>query len=451
MFRVQVRWLATAMLLLLGSGPALADTHALIVTNSAYRNGVPPLAGVLRDASNAVAIARAIGVPEGNIVRIGDADLPALEAAFAGLIGRVRRNDQVFIYYSGHGGRQNLPQDQRCAESLVTVEGRHFPDTTMEVVVEQLSAKAEKVFLFVDACHSGGITTRAGGAGGALRPKSWSGGDGRSCSVPVNLVTRGLKATRAPRNLLLVAAARDDEIAFDSDQGGLATLAWTKCISGEARDEDRSGGLTAEELRRCAQNLLDSQLAGHPDLTPPHIELQGNGEAVLTLATTAEAASPAHTLADIYNRRDDRRTVTARAANSRLKIGDTPLALEVASSHGGYVYVLMAGSDGTAFDLLFPNALDGDNRIDAGGTLRLPRRGWAVTAGGPAGTDHLLVMVSDQPRDFPAAGMGPAGPFSTLPNSGARNLLRQAMPQAAACPTCSAAYGAAMLTIEEVP
>ena len=45
------------------------------------------------------------------------------------------------------------PQD-RCAESLITVEGRGFVDTDVEAKLKTLSRKANKMVVFLDACHS---------------------------------------------------------------------------------------------------------------------------------------------------------------------------------------------------------------------------------------------------------------------------------------------------------
>ena len=42
------------------------------------------------------------------------------------------------------------------------------------------------------------------------------------------------------------------------------------------------------------------------------------------------------------------------------------------SSHDGYVYLVMLGSDRRSFHLLFPNGLDRDNAPNAGSPLVLP-------------------------------------------------------------------------------
>ncbi|MEK7190868.1 MAG: caspase family protein, partial [Pseudomonadota bacterium] len=147
--------------------PALAEVHALILTISQYQGGVPPLAGVQQDGKSATAIARKMGVPEKNIVRLSDQQLTlaGMRRAFDDLTNRLQPNDQVFIYYSGHGSRTLVREQgaERCAESLVTVDADFLTDTEFEQRLKKLSQKADKVIAFLDACHSGGVTTRAVG------------------------------------------------------------------------------------------------------------------------------------------------------------------------------------------------------------------------------------------------------------------------------------------------
>jgi len=137
--------------------PALAETHALIMTISNYNvPGVQPLKGVVEDAGSAKEIARKLGVKEANMIFLTDGDLTyaGMGAAFDRLQERIAPNDNVFIYYYGHGGRA-LVQDptERCAEALITVEGRGFMDTDVEAKLKTLSRKANKMVVFLDACH----------------------------------------------------------------------------------------------------------------------------------------------------------------------------------------------------------------------------------------------------------------------------------------------------------
>lgn len=104
------------------------------------------------------------------------------------------------------------------------------------------------------------------------------------------------------------------------------------------------------------------------------------------------------TLRDIQQQSNPRVLVDVKLSKSVLKIGKDALDLSVKSSHDGYIYLVMLGSDRKSFYVLYPNGLDRDNQIKAGQTRKLPRPDWQLDAAGPAGEDHLLVMVTASPR-----------------------------------------------------
>src|SRR6202008_314584 len=108
-------------------------------------------------------------------------------------------------------------------------------------------------------------------------------------------------------------------------------------------------------------------------MLPSHVTVAGNANAVLAFTErtappdpapalpSADAARPHppayFTLSDVYNNRDDRRVVTLTPAKTRLQIGKDNFAFSLTSSHAGYLYLLMVGSDGKTFDMIFPNKL----------------------------------------------------------------------------------------------
>jgi serine/threonine protein kinase len=102
--------------------------------------------------------------------------------------------------------------------------------------------------------------------------------------------------------------------------------------------------------------------------------------------------------------------VTAAPGKERVKIDKDKLEFSVQSQRAGFVYVLMLSSNGELMQL-FPNQLDKRNQIRAQETLTLPRPSWAMKAGGPAGTDQFLVLVSERERDFAASGIQYDGVF----------------------------------------
>jgi hypothetical protein len=130
-------------------------------------------------------------------------------------------------------------------------------------------------------------------------------------------------------------------------------------------------------------------------------------------------------LAQIHAQRDASRQLVATANPKVMRILQDPLRLSVQSSRPGYVYVALAGSDEKSLYLLFPNSLDGNNRIEANQTLELPKPGWRVTAAGPKGMNTVLVMVTDSPRDLSQLDGEKAGPFlKTLLSAEGKNKLQ---------------------------
>lgn len=489
----------------LASAPARAETHALIMTIGNYQGGIPKLKGVARDVESARSIARLMGVKDENMQWLHDEQLTldGMKQAFDELDKRVISGDKVFIYYSGHGGRQIVHDPvERCAESLVTVNGYGFTDAEMEVRLKKLSERTQKIITLFDACHSGGIATRTIG-NAKFTPKFWAKGGSESCEKPVNVLTRGIKlatnsAGSGGKNYIYIAAAKDNEVSLDHPgKGGVATQAWLACMSGDAVDSDRSGGLTVEEIQACAQEKIDAQMKDSKDFLPQHLTVIGNPQLVMTLAgknsdvpqepggqvsntppvaqsvsppapqhAQPEAEAPA-TLLDIFNGKDDRRMVEITPVKNKLKIGSDKFGFSLRSSHAGYLYLLMVGSDGKTFDLLFPNKLDGDNYIQAGQTVQFPRPNWEVVAQGPAGKDHVLAIVADAPRNLARLPMANAGPFSVVAASsnGKRGIqLVTSTPSAtiqgecsdtakrtlAVKQACSDAYGSALVVVEEV-
>ncbi len=205
-------------------------------------------------------------------------------------------------------------------------------------------------------------------------------------------------------------------------------------------------------------------LAGNAALVPAFVDSSPGGAA-------PAAADPLATLNEIYNQRDDRWQVQASFGQPTLKIG-TNLSMSIRSQREGFVYMFYQGTQPGSFYLLFPNQLDSNNAIAANQDLQLPRRDWNVTALGPRGIDHVMVMVTATQRDFsalalPAEYVSAAGPFEKIrPTAQAVAHISQiatlsAAAGEAACQSagdkrdlgvarqCSNVFGASLVSVEE--
>lgn len=174
-----------------------------------------------------------------------------------------------------------------------------------------------------------------------------------------------------------------------------------------------------------------------PDLVPPPPP-----PALASLAT----------LADIAAQADPRRMPEVSGQSGALRIGRDFLDLTITPQRDGFLYLVLLGSDARSFYLLFPNALDMSNRVRAGQPVRLPREDWRIRAAGPAGINHLLVVVADTPRALERLTRVKSdvrSPFTfTLNTLDGRSALFDFLTTAPAGGTES--FGARLLTVEEV-
>jgi len=160
------------------------------------------------------------------------------------------------------------------------------------------------------------------------------------------------------------------------------------------------------------------------------------------------------TLKDIEQQRNPKRKVEVKLSKPALKIGKDLLDLSIQSSHAGYVYLVLLGSDSKSFYVLYPNGLDQNNKILAGQTLRIPKPEWQIKSVGPAGTNHMLVMVSDSPRKLDSLVMAEpsaSAPFTyALNNFEGRSALIRFLTSSGANGS-SESFGAKILSVREVP
>jgi hypothetical protein len=489
--------LATALL------PAQAQTvpaerntrHALIIGIGDYTDPtVPQLKGIPYDMVSARRMAAAMAIPDANIRMLRDQDATAerIRGEIAALQQRMADGDRVFIYYSGHGTRwyDEKAAGDGCTEGLLATDGEVLTNSELGRRLAPLAQRADKMLVFYDACFSGGVAgaplrTRSFTLGGEkITPKFTRASAPEACATPSNFRTRSLalvmqQQQALPQNVVHIAASRPDEVSFDSSTaGGFATAAWRDCLLGQARDLDGSGAITADEVTRCAQAKVNSALAGQPGILGQQMTVAGNPSfvpawmsasfatapaAAAAVATTAPAriASPAEILTELHAQRDGARRVVATARKPSMRIGTDALEIDVTPARDGHLYVALAGSDGKSLYLLYPNDLATDNRVRAGQRVALPGNGaWEIVAAGPPGPETLLVMVTDAPRDLRGLAQEKAGPFmKTLLDAQGRSRLQQVLANGTpgqdcgkpGAPSCSDAFGSALLRIETLP
>lgn len=473
-----------------------SNRHALIITVSRYANpAIAEIPGAGVDKRSATQIARAIQVPVENIRYLQDeqATGDGIRQALLDLTDRVQEGDRVYVHFSGHGTRNPDDQAGGCVEALLAYDGGtkgSITNSEMAQILKPITAKTDKLFVMIDACHSGGVVqsavvNRTRGLMSlmgqpqeiVLRPRSAE--ISLECAKPANIKTRSLASASTAlgalsQDIVHISASRNNEISFDDERkGGLATQYVRDCMLRDAKDADNSGAISMEEIRLCAQEKLDRRLAKDPNFKAPHLVLNGNAgfvpawfaqDQVVDVVSESNSLTGAQALQQMLVQSDAKREIKVVMGKDKLIIGRDTLNLTVKSDRDGYVYVAMAGSDNKSLYLLFPNDLDQNNRIEAGQTLLLPSPKWRVKASGPQGTDSLLVMVTDAPRDFTVLAKNKVGPFVlSLNDAKGRAQLGSLMTasQFGASPVCSSgssrpkslcsdAYGAVMLNVDEI-
>jgi len=487
---------------------------ALIIGVGEYGySGATPLGGVKYDMVSAAKIASAMGIPEDKVkyLQNSQATKTNILNALRQLGETSGEGSRTFVYFSGHGTRQQAGNE--CVEGLLTYEGSTITNQEFAGATHKIAQSSDKFITLVDACHSEGVVppkTRAL-LQDQLTPKFYmkSGTAGDACSVIANYKTRSLlpevtKLGALKENFVQISSSRPDEVSFDEPgKGGLATQGIRDCLLGQAKDINQSGAVTLEEVQQCAQRFVDGRLKNVPGIKPHHITVTGNRNlipvqrppTVVAVATPPVeppkpvvaqptppviVASPAlqppvtssppiaihapekippqepllaslATLKDIEQQRNPRRVVDVKLSKPVMKIGKDSLDLSIKSSHDGFIYMILLGSDAKSFYVLYPNGLDKNNAIKAGQTVRIPKPDWEVKAVGPVGTNNLLVMVSDSPRKLNTLTMAEptaAEPFTyALNDIGGRSALINFLTSSDGK---SESFGAKLVAIKEV-
>ena len=470
---------------------SLDNRVALIVGVSDYGDsGIPALPGVRHDMDSAAMIASAMGIPKKNVRFIKDSAatkeniLQALQA-----LGEATKDGaRAFIYFSGHGTRYMDRGAGGCVEGLFAYDGKSITNKELASASQKLTKHADKVITIIDACHSEGVLSEKlqsrSSASSGFQPKYFLKADGidSACSKPANMRTRGLlsetiRLGAIQENVVQITSSRSDEVSFDEpEKGGLATQGLRDCLLGHAKDLDLSGAVSLEEIRQCAQKIVDDKLRNAREFSPHHITITGNRYVIpAPLQRPTSPQEPAFaqppqvaavkpdlelaigslaTLLDIERQRNPNRNVEVVVSKPTMKIGRDSLNLRIKSNHDGYVYLILLGSDDKSFYMLYPNGLDRENKILAGQALVIPGPDWQVKASGPAGTNHLLVIVADSPRKLDNLAISAptaSAPFAfSLNDIGGRAALINFL-TGYGIDGRSESFGAQLIAVKEVP
>lgn len=190
--------------------PGLPELYALLIGIDCYLpNHLPggysysSLGGCVRDIKHVEAfLVSRLGMTPERILKLtasrGDGQQPVeplaqwptyenMVAKFKQLISIASGGDQVYIHYSGHGGRaltayKSLKGDDGLDEALVPTnignsEARYLRDVELAYLLKSMVDKGLVVTVVLDSCHSGGATRGVGKATPRTMMPSGSGYD----------------------------------------------------------------------------------------------------------------------------------------------------------------------------------------------------------------------------------------------------------------------------------
>lgn len=391
----------------LGSAPSTsyAADKALLIGVGSYKNPQFNLTGINLDIDTINNFARSVGYQSDNIKALLDEQVSRenIKQAFSGFLSEgVTENDNILIYYSGHGvqitDKDNDEQDGRdealTLHSLGLIPGSYsgiITDDELAALLNSLPSK--KVTIIVDACHSGTVTrsmtqsldlqSKAYGQT-RFQPKALPYRGSRSLSRSIG--TKDVSIDSSLAGVVTLSAAQDDEQALATERGSTFTLALSEAL--QMWGSDASINTIMSTASEIINQRVDKKHVFRPNLTGDKSRFE---QAIRV---------------DNSNRVQQINWLDAKTMASRLKpidvqlnqadfVEDDLLNLQLNIPTSGYLNVLGIDSD-DALILLYPNKFDANNYVQAG-TLQLPgAHDFEWRAQAPWGNNLLVAIFSEQ-------------------------------------------------------
>jgi hypothetical protein len=175
----------------------MSDIYALLIAVDFYfpdrlPNGsyYPHLGGCVRDVQHVeTLLTTRFGVPADHILKLSATNVGRAQPhepfedwpTYANMVDRFQRltamarpGDQVYVHYSGHGGRTvtaypQLKGENGLDEALVPTDigkpqARYLRDVELAYLIQAMVDKDLRVIVVLDSCHSGGATRGPGAA-----------------------------------------------------------------------------------------------------------------------------------------------------------------------------------------------------------------------------------------------------------------------------------------------
>jgi hypothetical protein len=410
----------------LAAPAAQAESRALLVGVGEYTDASANLPGIRLDLDIMREVAEILGFSKGQVRTLLDAQVTAASVEKAieeWLVRDVGPQDRVLLYYSGHGTQ--IPDENGDepdgADEVVTMHDlratrRNGKATLDGVLVDddlaRLLAKipSRKVLVLIDACHSGTITKSIdldprylGIEEGVVKFYAYPGMPEAGGADKADLAARSFtveERATPPGVFVAISAARDDQKSIATERGSVFTLGVREGIRTASQ---RGEALTPRKLTTTVDGFVAANTKPERRFNP---QLTGDGALAddpLTVARLSNGRGPVRGKMEEILRRSAKLEV--RAPTTSLAVGEE-IVFEVQVPKAGYLNVVDVGPDDRP-TVLFPNKDHPSNRVEAGvirvGSAQMP---FLIRAQAPAGPSLVAAILTDQPVDLRASGMG---------------------------------------------
>jgi metacaspase-1 len=365
-----------------------------------------PLPAIDLDIDNMKKVAAVMGFMPGDIKVLFDeqATYANVRQALASWVREgVGPDDHVLIYFSGHGTRvPDASSTNGVAHALVlhdvqlaTIAGRASLKNVLighEFGAALAAIPSRNVLVLLDACHSGTATrelslgNRRLGVGSAyIKFFSYPGMPAPSEH------TRGLGAPSGSENYAALSAAREDEFAVGTEQGGLFTLGVVEAIDSASRHGKQP---TVADLQVATTVFI----AAHTDEQSPHHPVADGNERLirgaLELIPLRNGEGPAWQGLAALAAQGAPLTLSGRPREAYL---GEEFVLDVVLPHAGYLNILTVDSEDRA-TVLYPNKAHPTNEVQAGRfQFPTPDMNFVVRAVEPLGPALIVAFLTEKP------------------------------------------------------
>jgi metacaspase-1 len=393
-----------ALAAMLAAAMSEARQRALLIGVADVPNNELP--GIDLDIDNMKKVAEVMGFASGDIKVLFNeqATYANVRQALATWVRNgVGQGDHVLIYFSGHGTRVPDPENAGGVDDALVlhdVERVHLQGkaTLKNVLIGHefgaalAAIPSHDVLVLVDACHSGSATrnltlgnARLGVGSGVQKFFSYPGMPTGSTGM-----TRGFRAASGSENYAALSAARDDEFAVGTEQGGLFTLGVVEAIQSAAREGKQP---SVADLRGSATTFI----AAHTDEQSRHHPVaDGNDRLIkgaLALIPLRDGQGP--TWRALTALVAQATPLTLSGGGGEIRVGQE-VALEVAVPRTGYLNVVAVDSEDRA-TVLYPNKYAAANEVKAGPfRFPTPDMDFVLRASEPLGPSLVVAFLTDK-------------------------------------------------------